>query len=235
MPGRSARPKPGHHATCGRCPATRGSPHPVQPPGPTPRQDLRLLRLMVPTPQPLGGRDSGARRDWGGTVRVDPNYIRQHVTERFRRVVRPRSGPWVVLHDDEGSYREPDRDGRRYVTGRSGGWRDLCCPSPRVTDSLAMEGPTPWDSACSPTPVTTHRTNSRVSTGLDCDAAAGSWCDVESWASSDGEILVVRVSGERDMLTRPIVAATLAEAVSRAPRHLVVDLACGVPEPGHGL
>ena len=57
------------------------------------------------------------------------------------------------------------------------------------------------------------------------DAAAGCWCDVESWASSDGEILVVRVSGELDMLTRPIVAAMLAETVSRAPRHLVVDLA----------
>ena len=57
------------------------------------------------------------------------------------------------------------------------------------------------------------------------DPAAGCCCDVESWASSDGEILVVRVSGELDMLTRPIVAATLAEAVSRAPRHLVVDLA----------
>jgi anti-anti-sigma factor len=65
----------------------------------------------------------------------------------------------------------------------------------------------------------------RVAASRSRDAAAGCCCDVESWASSDGEILVVRVSGELDMLTRPIVAATLAEAVSRAPRHLVVDLA----------
>ena len=65
----------------------------------------------------------------------------------------------------------------------------------------------------------------RVDAFRSRDAATGCCCDVESWASSDGEILVVRVSGELDMLTHPIVAATLAEAVSRAPRHLVVDLA----------
>ena len=57
----------------------------------------------------------------------------------------------------------------------------------------------------------------RVAASRSRDAAAGCCWDVESWASSDGEILVVRVSGELDMLTRPIVAATLAEAVSRAP------------------
>ena len=65
----------------------------------------------------------------------------------------------------------------------------------------------------------------RVAASRSRHAATGCCCDVESWASSDGEILVVRVSGELDMLTHPIVAATLAEAVSRAPRHLVVDLA----------
>ncbi len=65
----------------------------------------------------------------------------------------------------------------------------------------------------------------RVDASRSQDTAAGCWCDVEWWASSDGEILVLRVSGELDLLTRPIVAATLAEAVSRAPRHLVVDLA----------
>lgn len=55
--------------------------------------------------------------------------------------------------------------------------------------------------------------------------AAGCRCDLESWACPSGEILVVRVCGELDLLTRPIVAATLAQAVSDAPLHLVVDLA----------
>lgn len=57
------------------------------------------------------------------------------------------------------------------------------------------------------------------------DPAAGLWCDLESWPAPAGEILVVRVSGELDLLTRPILAATLVEAVSRGSAHLVVDLA----------
>lgn len=59
-------------------------------------------------------------------------------------------------------------------------------------------------------------------------------CDTESWPVTDGkmsrpvtdgEILVVRVSGELDTMTRPVVATALSEALSRGPRHLVVDLA----------
>lgn len=50
-------------------------------------------------------------------------------------------------------------------------------------------------------------------------------CDTESWPVTDGEILIVRVSGEFDTVTRPIVATALSEALSRGPRHLVVDLA----------
>lgn len=51
-------------------------------------------------------------------------------------------------------------------------------------------------------------------------------CDTESVGGPGGEdILVVRVSGEIDLLIRPVLTLALLEAVCRAPRHLVIDFA----------
>lgn len=72
----------------------------------------------------------------------------------------------------------------------------------------------------------------RIGAAHPRSSVAACWCDMESWDCPGGVIVVMRVSGELDLCTRPLVAATLAEAGSRAPAHLVVDLAattfCGV-------
>lgn len=57
------------------------------------------------------------------------------------------------------------------------------------------------------------------------DPATACSCDIQVETGPTGSILVVHVAGEVDMITIPLVQATLAAALDRAPRDLVIDLA----------
>lgn len=50
-------------------------------------------------------------------------------------------------------------------------------------------------------------------------------CTAESLSAPAGEIVVLRVGGEVDMLTLPELAAALDGSLDQRPAHLVVDLA----------
>lgn len=56
------------------------------------------------------------------------------------------------------------------------------------------------------------------------DAAACS-CTTESLSSPAGELIVLRVAGEVDLLTIPVLQSALDYHLDRHPAHLVVDLA----------
>ena len=57
------------------------------------------------------------------------------------------------------------------------------------------------------------------------DAAAACSCEQHTEAGPAGDILVLRVYGEIDMLTLPAVQSALTAATDRRPSDLVVDLA----------
>ena len=63
-----------------------------------------------------------------------------------------------------------------------------------------------------------------VDRALDSAAALCS-CTSTSLPSSAGEVIVLRVAGEVDLSTVPVLQAALADSVARGPCHLVVDLA----------
>ncbi len=54
---------------------------------------------------------------------------------------------------------------------------------------------------------------------------AGWSSSAESLPARDGIIVVLRMGGEIDMLNQPELRTALTEALTRKPRHLVVDLA----------
>jgi anti-anti-sigma factor len=60
--------------------------------------------------------------------------------------------------------------------------------------------------------------------GTLADAAALCSCAAMSLVSSAGEIIVLRVAGEVDLSTLPVLQAALTGSLAREPRHLVVDL-----------
>lgn len=64
------------------------------------------------------------------------------------------------------------------------------------------------------------------------DPSAWCRCDLGSRDGPDGEVVVVHVVGELDLLAAPMLVSVLDRALARIPRHLVVDLAgvgfCGV-------
>jgi anti-anti-sigma factor len=66
-------------------------------------------------------------------------------------------------------------------------------------------------------------TQAPAAPGHDPDSAC--WCTLESWNSAGGDIVVVHVDGEVDMLTHSIIAAALTDTMDQASRHVVVDLA----------
>lgn len=57
------------------------------------------------------------------------------------------------------------------------------------------------------------------------DAAALCSCTATSTPSPAGEVLVLRVAGEVDLLTIAILQDALTSGLARGPRHLLVDLA----------
>jgi anti-anti-sigma factor len=63
---------------------------------------------------------------------------------------------------------------------------------------------------------------------LDADAQGGAmafFCECAIEPGPGGDIMVLRVAGEIDMLTIPVLQDALGAAVSRHPADLVVDLA----------
>lgn len=66
-----------------------------------------------------------------------------------------------------------------------------------------------------------------VTVGVINDPAA--WCSfccsTESWLCAAGEIIVLRVKGEVDLCSLPILQAALGECLEQHPAHLLVDLA----------
>ena len=58
--------------------------------------------------------------------------------------------------------------------------------------------------------------------------AMSCFCETASEPGSGGGVLVLRVTGEIDVLTLPVVRDALRAAVARHPADLVVDLAGGV-------
>lgn len=63
-----------------------------------------------------------------------------------------------------------------------------------------------------------------VGSAVLCGSAADWPCAVKAWTDPVEGIIVLRVSGEVDLLTCPVLAAELGRAIQCAPRHLVVDL-----------
>lgn len=57
------------------------------------------------------------------------------------------------------------------------------------------------------------------------DAAAQCSCTATSLPSPAGEIVVLRVAGEVDLSTLPVLQAALTNGLARRPGHLLVDLA----------
>jgi anti-sigma B factor antagonist len=57
------------------------------------------------------------------------------------------------------------------------------------------------------------------------DAAALCSCTATSISAPAGEVLVLRVAGEVDLLTIAILQSALTSGLARRPRHLLVDLA----------
>lgn len=57
------------------------------------------------------------------------------------------------------------------------------------------------------------------------DAGSLLSCAIESFQCTEGEITVLRVSGEVDLCTLPILHAALDGSLDQYPAHLVVDLA----------
>ena len=55
--------------------------------------------------------------------------------------------------------------------------------------------------------------------------AMACFCETASEPGSGGDVLVLRVTGEIDMLTLPVVRDALSAAMARHPTDLVVDLA----------
>ncbi len=54
---------------------------------------------------------------------------------------------------------------------------------------------------------------------------ASALCSCTATSLSSGEIIVLRVAGEVDLSTVPVLQAALTDNLKRGPRHLVVDVA----------
>lgn len=62
--------------------------------------------------------------------------------------------------------------------------------------------------------------------GINGSAAQCSFCcSTESWLCATGEVIVLRVEGELDLCSLPILQAALDEGLGQHPSHLLVDLA----------
>lgn len=66
----------------------------------------------------------------------------------------------------------------------------------------------------------------------ECSHAANQWSDTVTCSciedflpSPEGDIVVVRVRGDVDLISIPLLEATLNRSIDRRPAHLIVDLA----------
>jgi anti-anti-sigma factor len=67
------------------------------------------------------------------------------------------------------------------------------------------------------------------------EAGASCSCEAMSLATPAGEIIVLRVAGEVDLLTLAVLQAALADGLARRPCHLVVDIGELIFCDGRGL